>query len=117
MASTVFSTALLVGAAAAPAHAASSGAAACQTASWKSVDGTETRLTQSATLHQRGPYSDCTPGYSLTPGTRVVYDCFTSNSYENTWTHVTAYYSNLVLKGWIWDAKLPGGGSYVECPW
>ncbi|MFF3755258.1 hypothetical protein ACFYYH_33265 [Streptomyces sp. NPDC002018] len=81
------------------------------------MDGTETRLTQSATLHQQGPYADCTPGYGLTPNTRVVYDCYTVNSHNNTWTHVTAYYSNLVLKGWIWDEKLPGYGSSVECPW
>ncbi|MFE4533872.1 hypothetical protein ACFRKB_02230 [Streptomyces scopuliridis] len=117
IAGTALSTALLVGAAGAPSYAATSGASACATASWqKGLDGKVVYPDiNGVILHQKGPYADCLPGYSLTKQTKLVYDCYTSNIHQNTWTHVTAYYSNLVLEGWIWDDKLPDGGSFTKC--
>lgn len=74
--------------------------------------------TQAVVLHQQGPYGDCLPGYTIGGSSnKLVYDCWTENSYGNTWTHLTAYYSNQVYEGWIWDAKLPNGGSSMKCDW
>lgn len=102
--------------AAPPAQAAPSGAAACTSANWRPLDGSVTYPKSSApVLHQAGPYGDCTPGYTLSGQTKLVYDCTTTNLYGHRWTHVTAYYGSQVLKGWIYNNSLPFESQW-ECP-
>ena len=111
--------ALVTGGLAAPAaQAAGSGAAAvtCGNDHWPhhnydSGSGTVTK-SGSAAVHT-GPYGDCTTVGYVSEGTRVYYDCYVVNDYNNRWTWVRdAGGSSL---GWIYGRYLSDGGATSHC--
>lgn len=100
-----------------PAQAAPTGADAvtCGNASWPHSNkdsGSGTVVPSSAAVHT-GPYGACTTVGYVSGGTTVSYDCYSVNSYGNTWTWIRD--SNGSSLGWIYDSYLDDGGATARC--
>ncbi|MCX5380478.1 hypothetical protein [Streptomyces sp. NBC_00091] len=109
--------AAMFGTLAVPAQAAPAGAAAvtCGNAYWPHSDkdnGSGKVLPSSAAVHT-GPYGACTTVGYVSGGTTVSYDCYSVNSYGNTWTWIRD--ANGSSLGWIWDDHLDDGGATAQC--
>jgi hypothetical protein len=88
----------------------------CGNAAWphQSKDGVNGEVIASASVAvHTGPYGDCaTTGY-LPSGTKLTYDCYAVNDYNNTWTWVRDPRGASI--GWVYDAYLSRGGSSKLC--
>ncbi|MFI6286018.1 hypothetical protein ACIBCM_14875 [Streptomyces sp. NPDC051018] len=88
----------------------SAAAAACPTAAppsnlnpWRQTD----YAVRTAPVRM-GPYGECRPVGSYAAGQAVTGNCYTTNSYGNTWSYIRGY-------GWIWDEHLRYRGATNPC--
>ncbi|GIF13974.1 hypothetical protein FHX34_105472 [Actinoplanes teichomyceticus] len=60
-----------------------------------------------------GPYGQCTEVGTIAQETFVLYDCYVTNGYGNTWTWVRSEEGRSL--GWVWDKNLQYGGAGERC--
>jgi hypothetical protein len=95
--------------AAAPAQAAPN---PCAHPAWANNDSDTGHVISGTDPVHNGPYGDCPVNFTVTPSVTLSYDCYVTNSFGNTWTHVRNPQGR---EGWIVDGYLNDNGSSALC--